>query len=439
MDVCDANRNGQQLFIADLFREKRPDPVTELVPQRNWPARYPVAHRQLTLFDLPRRHPRTRRCPLVPPLPDLEAALDNVLLGHATSFGWGEGLVVNTRGAIRILLALQDAPGAAIPASDVSAVTRGRGLDNLKSVLEVLASAGMLDDDRQPALDGFFAQHAVRLPEQMAHEFTQWFTIRRHGTTTPPRYKPTAEPTLRRHIASLGTILNSWAEAGYLSLREVNRQTILDALPASPKDQRRTLSSVRDLFRILKSKQVIFSNPATRLPRIVVQESEPLPMELAKVREALTSGKPDREALAALVAFHALWSNELCSLLLTDLRDHRVRIGRRVVPLAPQAREKLTNWLNERARRWPNTVNPHLFINGHTGVRTCCVTPSWISNTIGVSADAIRQDRILFEAAVTDGDARRLSDFFGITTQGAERYVRTVSNHTASSTTQGFS
>ncbi|WP_154676332.1 hypothetical protein [Amycolatopsis benzoatilytica] len=439
MDVREANRLGQQLFLADLFREKRPDPVVESCHPRRWPAHYPVAHRQLTLFDLPRRHPRTRRCPLDPPLPDLEAALEYVLLDHAASFGWRDALVVNARGVIRILLALQDTPGAAIPVSDVAAVTKGRGVDNLKSVLEVLASAGMLDDDRQSALDGFFAQHAARLPEQLAQEFGQWFDVRRHGTTTPPRYKPTGESTLRRYVASLGATLKTWADAGYKSLREIDRQAILDVLPDSASDQRRTLSALRDLFRVLKGKQVIFTNPATRLPRIVVRESQPMPMELTKVREALNCGKPVREALAALVAFHALRSSELRRLLLTDLHDRRLHIGQRTVPVAPHVQEKITAWLNERARRWPNTVNPHLFINGHTGVRTCAVTPSWISNTIGASADAIRQDRILNEATATDGDARRLSDFFGITTQGSERYTRTVTSHAASSTTQGFS
>ncbi|MEV6831243.1 hypothetical protein [Amycolatopsis sp. NPDC051102] len=439
MDVREANRLGQQLFLADMFREKRPDPVAESNYPRSWPVRYPVAHRQLTLFDLPRRHPRTRRCPPDPPLPDLEAALEYALLDHAASFGWRDALIVNARGVIRILLALQDTPGAAIPVSDVAAVTKGRGVDNLKSVLEVLASAGMLDDDRRPALDGFFAQHAARLPEQLAREFGQWFDIRRHGTTTPPRYKPTGESTLRRHVASLGAILSTWAEAGYQSLREIDRQAILDVLPDAATDQRRTLSAVRDLFRVLKGQQVIFTNPAARLPRILVRESEPMPMELTKVREAINSGKPVREALAALVAFHALRSSELRHLMLTDLHDHRLHIGQRTILVAPYVQEKIAAWLDERARHWPNTVNPHVFINGHTGVRTCTVTPSWITNTIGASADAIRQDRILHEATATDGDARRLSDFFGITTQGAERYVRTVTSHTTSSTTQGFS
>jgi hypothetical protein len=75
----------------------------------------------------------------------------------------------------------------------------------------------------------------------------------------------------------------------------------------------------------------------------------------------------------------------------------------------------------ERARRWPNTVNPHLFVNLHSAVRTGPVHAVWITNTIGISAQVIREDRILNEAITTRGDVRRLCDLFGLTIGGATR------------------
>jgi hypothetical protein len=84
------------------------------------------------------------------------------------------------------------------------------------------------------------------------------------------------------------------------------------------------------------------------------------------VREAIHSGQPAREALAALVAFHALRSGQLAGLELTDVRDGRLHLDGRVIPLAGPVRERLAAWLDERARRWPATVNPHLFINWYT-------------------------------------------------------------------------
>jgi hypothetical protein len=58
------------------------------------------------------------------PLPDLAAALEDVLAGHAVRHGWGRQLQAVTRSALRVLLATQDTPGAPIPATDVEALTQ---------------------------------------------------------------------------------------------------------------------------------------------------------------------------------------------------------------------------------------------------------------------------------------------------------------------------
>jgi hypothetical protein len=50
----------------------------------------------------------------------------------------------------------------------------------------------------------------------------------------------------------------------------------------------------------------------------------------------------------------------------------------------------------------------------------------WITGTIGTSAQAIREDRILDEALAANGDIRRLCDLFGLTAGGAERYARSA-------------
>jgi hypothetical protein len=142
------------------------------------------------------------------------------------------------------------------------------------------------------------------------------------------------------------------------------------------------------------------------------------------VREAIQSGQPAREALAALVAFHAVRSGQLASLNLTDVRDGRLHLDGRVIPLAAPVRERLAAWLDERARRWPATVNPHLFINWYTAVRETPVSSPWISHTLDISPQAVREDRILDEALATGGDIRRLCDLFGLTVGGAERYTR---------------
>ena len=159
-------------------------------------------------------------------------------------------------------------------------------------------------------------------------------------------------------------------------------------------------------------------------------------MDTPLLRDTVNSTQPVRAALGALIAFHALRPNEVRLLQLTDLHDERLRIGGRTILLAEPVRAKLRAWLDERARRWPNTTNPHLFINLHTAVRTCPTSREWITVTLGVSAQAIREDRILHEALATKGDVRRLGDLFGLTVAGAERYAHTT-DQPATSTSCG--
>ena len=83
-------------------------------------------------------------------------------------------------------------------------------------------------------------------------------------------------------------------------------------------------------------------------------------------------------------------------------------------------------WLGDRARRWPATVNPHLFINWYTAVRESPVSRPWITHALGISPQAIREDRIPDGALATSGDVRRLCDLSGLAVGGAERYARPV-------------
>lgn len=113
-----------------------------------------------------------------------------------------------------------------------------------------------------------------------------------------------------------------------------------------------------------------------------MHNGQPLPLNLDTVREAIHSHQPAR---AALVAFHALRSGQLAALELTDVRDGRLHLDGRIIPLAGPVRERLAAWLDERARRWPATANPHLFINWYTAIRETPVSSPWISQTLGIS------------------------------------------------------
>jgi hypothetical protein len=151
-----------------------------------------------------------------------------------------------------------------------------------------------------------------------------------------------------------------------------------------------------------------------------------VPLDVDLVREALHSPDPARAALAALVAFYALRRDQLRALRLTDLHDRRLHLDDRTVPIPPPVQHRLAGWLDHRARRWPNTANPHLFINQRTAAQTGPVGPRWIRLTLQLPPRALREDRILDEAHAQPGDARRLCDLFGMTVHTAERFISAV-------------
>ena len=100
----------------------------------------------------------------------------------------------------------------------------------------------------------------------------------------------------------------------------------------------------------------------------------------------------------------------------------------RSIPLAEPVRARIAAWLTYRNQRWPRTVNPHLFSSKRSALRATPVGVGWITNTLGMTTQAVREDRILNELHATGGDVRRICDLFGLTIAGAARYA-SVLNH----------
>jgi hypothetical protein len=424
IDVVEANRNGQQLFLADLFRQKRPAPAT--TPRvHTRPAHYPVTHRQPALLPIEPDFAAGRRRGFPdPPLPDLAAYLDDVLVDHATAHGWAKATVVSTRSAIRVLLGTQQTPGAPITTSEVARLrTIQRG--STHAVSTALRIAGMLEDDQEPTINAWFRTQQRDLAKPMADELQSWFQMLRDGSTAPPRSRPRHHGTISILVSVATPALRAWTSAGHQSLRTIDHRTVLDVLPCEPSRRHKTLVALRSLFRYLKARRVIFTNPTTRIRSVPIRPNQVLPIDLEPVRDAIMSDHPLRAALTALVAFHALRPHQVVAVQLHNIRDGRLHLPDRAIPLAAAVRERLAAWLDERQRRWPNTANPHLFLNHYNGNRTTPASPAWVSRTIGVSALAVRMDRILHEAITTAGDVRRLTDMFGVTVATAERYAFT--------------
>ncbi len=144
------------------------------------------------------------------------------------------------------------------------------------------------------------------------------------------------------------------------------------------------------------------------------------------LREAVHADDPARAVIAALIGFHAIRSGQLRALTLTDARDGRLHLPDRTILLAPPLPERLAAWLDHRTERCRPPPNPHLLINTKTVVRLGQVSYGWINKTLGLSAQAVGEDRILDEAIATGGDLRRLGDLFGLSVKAAERYTATL-------------
>ncbi len=440
VDVAAANAAGQQLFFAGMARNKgTPEGhVNQVLQPPPWPHWFPVSHRQLTLFDAPLdlsawlgRIPEQRA-------PVLAAALDLAVEDHGTTHGWSGALRASARRSIRILLSIQDTPGARITTSEVN-LLRPLRLNAMTLALDVLRTAGMLDDDNEPELEAWFRSQMVNVDEQIQAEVAEWFHALRDGSQITPRTRPRSIGTVRHRVGAVRPALEDWSDVGHASLREITRDDIIAALPTDPVRQRQVADSLRSLFRFLKGRKVVFANPTARVKAVPARLNYALPMDLQVLREALNCERPDRAAMAAIAAFHALRTAEIRNLMLTDLRDGRLFIKDRAVVLAQPVRERVGVWLDERSRRWPQTLNPHLFVNKHTALRWGPVSSNWISQTNNIPVQTIREDRILHEALANSGDVRLLSDLFGLSIGGAGRYAHTIDQPEESgSGTQGL-
>lgn len=123
----------------------------------------------------------------------------------------------------------------------------------------------------------------------------------------------------------------------------------------------------------LKARKLIFTNPTRGMRTTPVRQNLPLPLDTDAIRDALSSPDP----AVALVALHALTAKQVAELRLTDIADGRLSLDCRTIPLAEPVRVRLTAWLDRRARRWPNSVNPHLLIHQRTAPRLLPVKPRY--------------------------------------------------------------
>lgn len=436
LSLAEANKDGQQLFLANTFSTPLPDRGSASGAPTAVEARAritaspvrPVDYEQLVLFDTRRR---LRPGLILPPPPDPQAAnaLTELLEEHAAQRGWSPSTRKKARSGLNALLGLQDTPGARITTSllrDLGPTSRATRL-----LREFLAGIDMLNDDLAPAVETWFTGKVTDLPLQMRTELRVWFDILFQGhTASAPRSRARNHNTIRSKLTVALPTLHTWAGDGHGSLREITRRHVLDVLAAADEGgpRYRIGSALRSIFRTLKGHKVVFRDPTLHIKLGAPHTRTPEPADFDVIREALNSADPTRAALAGLLAFHALTPGQLRNLKTTDIRDRRLHLDERVIPLAEPVLIRLAAYLDHRMTTWPNTANPHLFIHLRTALELKPVGGRWLALQLGTAARGIRTDRILHEVAATGGDIKRICVLFGLTPSGAALYTATLSH-----------
>lgn len=456
LDYAGANRHSQQLFLANMLFKKRvtprlaPEPSLRPGPRARkaatasvrtgeepWRSRYKnqlpypagtgfddETSIQLALFDMTPDPEAVRRRVLIEDS-ELTRLCAAIVDQHAERYGWSVRQRNDVTRSLRLLQTLRENPTAKIRASDVMQLPRYDG--NIISTIDVLDEAGLLIEDRPSRVELYFAKRAAGLPPVMREHLELWLHVMLEGSELTPRQVPRDSQTVRVQILGLVTVVNTWVAAGYHSFAQVTRADIVNALASLPPGRRHAAElACRSLFKTLKGQRLIFANPMRGMKHTPLARTTPLALDPAVIRAELNHPDPVVALAVALVAFHALSGKQLRAVRLTDIIDGRLTIGDRVIPLAAPVRTRLTAWLDHRNQRWPGCINPHLLVSRRTAPRLVPVGHSFPWRGITLRPQALREDRILHEIHATGGDIRRICDLFGLSVEGATRYLKTI-------------
>ena len=436
LDLPGANQHGQQLFLANMSFHRRRTP--RLRPEQSEPwkrrdkNRLPV--RPGTGFDAAAGVQQS----LFQMAPDPEAVRQRVLVEdseltrycaaitaeHAERYGWSGRQRNDVVRSLRLLQTLRPTPTAKIRASDVLQLPLYSG--NIISTIDVLAAAGLLIEDRPTSLESYFTTKTHALPPVMRQQLEVWLQVMTAGAMTAPRQRARDPQTVRLHILGIAPVITAWAQAGHQSLAEITPAQIRKSLPERGSHRHFATIGLKSLFKTLKGRKLVFADPTRGLPTPSPATNVPLQLETAVIREELNSPEPVIALAVALVAFHALTGKQIRELRLTDIVDGRLALGERTIPLAAPVRTRLTAWLDHRNRTWPGSANPHLLINRRTAPRLVSASRNFPWRHTTLRPRALREDRILSEIHATGGDIRRICDLFGLSVEGATRYLKTI-------------
>jgi hypothetical protein len=224
-----------------------------------------------------------------------------IAAGLAGVRGWNDRIIAETARALAVVLAGHQ-PGDMIAWSQLPAALHRRDL-SITRTAEILALAGLLDDDRIPSFTTLARARLALLPAPMAADVQDWLRTRSQGG---PRSRPRDQDTVRMNFNRVHPLLLQWARH-YTHLREVTAGDVIAATkPLHGSLRPQALTALRSLFGHAKKTGAIFRDPTRGVhdpqrPLILIQPLQPAEIDQA-ASAALT---PAARLAVALAAVHA--------------------------------------------------------------------------------------------------------------------------------------
>jgi integrase len=324
-----------------------------------------------------------------------------------------------------VMLLTEHRDGELVRSSEFHEVVRKRG-GSIKQTREVLATMGILLDDRPPGFERWLQEKLAGLAPGIRSETERWARTLRDGGR---RSRPRSPHTVQTYVRFARPALLEWS-ARYAHLRQVTRDDLLaHAEPLRGQRRQTTLAALRSLFAWAKRNGLVFRDPAARIKvgRLDYPVWQPLRGdEIASTIAAATT--PQARLVVALAAVHAARHGAIRALTLddVDLGNRRLTITGRTRPLDELTHRLLLEWLDHRRRRWPNTANRHLLLSSHSALGHGPVSAPWTNRLLrGLSAtiERLRIDRQLEEAVASGADPLHLAVVFDLDESTAIRYA----------------
>jgi hypothetical protein len=426
LDLSVAGVTGRQLWFhfGRLARADGRPAASVAVSAQPRPARLRPREVQLLLSDVPRDLSRASAR-----MPPLDADLAEWVLADAVRIaelrGWSPRTLSLTQPGLRILMAVHG-PGEPVKASTVRQLT-ARYMP-FPHIIDILADGGVLSDDRPDTLATWLDEQLAGLPAQIRAELDTWLGLLRHGGS---RCRPRSRPTIVRNIHSIRTFL-AGVGGRYSTLRQVTRDDITTWLAARPGQSRpQDASTLRSLFSTLKAERLIFANPTRgiRVARRTSSVPAPLPPQVLAAAASAAKDNPALRAVMALASVHALLPGQIRHLRLDqiDLASRRLDPGRLDRPLDEFTAAAIRGYLAFRDQRWPATASPYLLVTRKTAHTGQPVSEFWMTRLfdgLPVTAEQLRDDRIVEEAVSGRADPLHLAAVFGFGPRTGLRYAQ---------------